>query len=242
MNNQVHVREYAEFTDDPRTWNSPEPAFDLEKFNKRLAEVGGRSGSRPRYRCRWAGKLPEYLIEDFDEQTGWTWREDGVDKFASVKDGEAVVPRDAIVAPFYENFKVFTPRYVIEELRSDGIYQFLCWIETVEKVSEEFGRVNLLSRYREPSQIDLDLVKAHRYQRDHLSAGDIQKGLDAQKMRTEKEKLSRREEFVDQCAEDFVEAITDGIPNAKEIDEKVYSPDYIREYSKALMEKHNAAI
>jgi hypothetical protein len=239
MSNEVHVTYYAEHTDSPDTWSSPSPSFDIERFQRDITRRTGTIDGKTRFRIRWAGDKEEFMLEDYDIQTGWIIYENGQERHVSMKHGDAAIPTTAIVAPFYENFKVFTPRFVIEELLADGLYHKCWFVETVKELGGENGRVDVLSSYREPSEMDLKMLEHLRYLRDSLSKEDIEKGVLAQKMREAAAKQNARDEMVDEMAEDFCRAITDGIPDAAPV--KSYNNFDIKRHSKGIMSAHNGA-
>lgn len=220
---------YAEFTNDPKTWASPRPAFDVEGFNRELERVCGRIGSVPRMRLRWAGELDEYVIEEGYKVTGYSWVESGEQRFVSCLNADFEFPDNAMITPVFENVKVFTPRWVIEEF-DDGWYRKAWFIETLEKIGEENGRIDVLSRYRQPATIDLNMAQHLSYQREHLNADDIRNGLAREAAKAAADKKRRHDEFVDYVAEETAKALTDGLPNPVHFD--INHKFDIREYSR----------
>lgn len=210
MTNKVHQTFYAEFTDDPKTWASPRPAFDADKFNKELERRAGTIGSVPRFRLRWAGNLDEYLLENCFVHTGYTYIVDGKEVFVLATQLDFEFPDGAVVAPFHETHKIFTPRWVIEEYK-EPFYEKAWMVELVEKTGEEYGRVDLLSHYREPSERDIQMAEHLNHLRETLNDDDIRNGIERMNALEAKEKQERRAEMIDEIAEDVCEALTDGI-------------------------------
>jgi hypothetical protein len=242
MKNDVHVTYYAEHTNDPKTWASPRPDFDLAKFNAELEKRAGSIGSVPRFRVRWAGEHDEYILEDYDEIVGYAIFHNGVESYLSAKDGEAEIPEGALVTPRYENFKVFTPRFVIEEYR-EPFYHKAWFVENVEKIAEQNGRFDILSRFRRPAEIDLQMAEQLAYLRRNLTDAEIAAGISKMQAEEVALKAEQRAEFVDEMAEETAKALTDGIPGAKEFNwKKTFSPNYIQDYSRALIQEHDRKI
>lgn len=243
MGQNVAQTFYEEFTDDPRTYRVGRPCFDLEDFQKKLSTAGGSAFGKDRLRIRWGGDCEEYILEVFETQTGWVYREDGQEKFVDIKNTSFEFPDGAMVGAFFETLTVYVPRFVVEELAADGNYYRAWWVETTSETLTESGRVDIVSRYREPSNRDL-LMAAHlKFLRENLTKFDIEKGLAARKELEERRRALSREELVDEMAEEFTQALTDGIKPAKEIDfTKEFSPNYIKEYSQALIEAHNQSL
>lgn len=236
--NEIQVTYYAEHTDDPATWKSPHPSFDVAKFNRELERRGGLIGSVPRFRLRWAGSEPEYLIESYDTLEGYIYRDgDGKECFVSVNDTDFEFPEGSVPAPHFETHNVYIPRWVIEEYRGP-FYQKLWFVERLERFGYESGRVDTRSYYREPSEMDIRMVEQYVRALMTLTADDIRNGLERQKELEAREDARRREEFIDDFAEETAKALTDGIPNP----EKFYpttSAINIREHSKQLIKEHN---
>lgn len=237
--NKIRVKFYAEHRENNiPSWRSPQPDFNLARFQAELVRRTGRIGSVDRYRVRWAGDKEEYLLEDFDVQTGWIIYENGQETFVSMDDGDYKIPDKALTAPFYENCKVFTPRFVIEEYK-EPFYQKAWFIESLEEIKEENGKIDVLSYYREPSETDLQMAEHLRHLQDTLTTEEIETGVQRLKAAAEKEKQNYKEEFIDECAEDFVAAITDGIENKNTV--RVFSNDSnfnIAEHSRKIIEAH----
>ncbi len=239
MPNTINVTYYAEHTDDPKSWASPKPDFDLDKFNRKLERRGGSVGSVPRFRCRWAGDKDEYILEVYDDLTGYTYLKDGKEQFVPCTDLDFEFPDGALVTPYFETNKVFIPRFVVEEY-TEPFYHKAWMVENVESIGEQSGRIDVRSHYREPSEIDLKMAEHLSYLRTHLTPKQIADGIAAQNAREQAGKDTKNLEFIEQCAEDFVEAITDGIPNAPTHDfSRKFSDKYIKEYSDALTREHN---
>lgn len=235
--NEITVTYYAEHTDDPKSWGSPHPSFDVAKFNRELERRGGLIGSVPRFRLRWAGDLPEYLLESYDTLEGYIYRIDGKEHFVSVNDTEFEFPDGTVPAPHFETHNVYTPRWVIEEYR-EPFYQKLWFVERLERLGYESGRVDVRSHYREPSEMDCRMIEQYVRVSATLTADDIRAGLERQKELEAREDLRRREEFIDDFAEETAKALTDGIPNS----EKFYPTQTainIRDHSKQLIKEHN---
>lgn len=242
MKNQVHVIYYAEHTDDPKSWASPQPSFDLERFNKELERRGGTVGSVPRFRCKWAGNLDEYMLEEYDELKGYIYIVDGKEHFVSNTDLNFEFPDGATIAPHFEVCKVFTPRFVIEEYKQGMPYYEKAWAcETRQIKDMEYGRIDVISHYREPSELDLQMAEHLSYLRDHLSDAEIAAGLAGIEVREQQEAAIKKEEFVDELAEETAKALTDGIPNAPAFNWKPKNTD-IQKYSKRLIQEHDRRI
>lgn len=208
---KVHQTFYAEFTDDPKTWASPRPAFDVDKFNRELERRAGMIGSVPRFRLRWAGDTDDYILENCYKQTGYTYLMDGKECFVPITNLDFEFPENAVIAPFFETHKIFTPRWVIEEYRNP-FYEKAWFVELVEKTGEEYGRVDVMSHYREPSERDIQMAEHLNYLRNTLNEDDIRNGIERMNALEAKEKEMLRADMIDDMAEGVCEALTDGIP------------------------------
>lgn len=248
MRNEVTNTLYAEHTDDPKSWASPRPAFDLAKFNTELERRTGCLGSVPRFRCRWAPDDDAYLLEEFEELVGYIYREDGEDKFVSCKDTEFELPDGAVWAPSVENTKVWIPRFVVEEYRpmeltGDRTFYHKAWmVERVEETGRDYGRIDLLSHYREPSEVDIQMAEQLNYLRQHLTDEEIAAGVAALDTQEANDRLNRQEELISDMAEETAKALTDGLPNAKRFG---FNPNLkfdIKEHSKNLIKEHDRRI
>jgi hypothetical protein len=241
MRNEVTSTLYAEHTDDPKSWASPRPGFDLAKFNTELERRGGCIGSVPRFRCRWAPDDDLYLLEEYDELIGYNYRDNGEDKFVSCKDGDFELPDGAIWAPCVESRKVWIPRFVIEEYK-EPFYHKAWMIETIKEVSRAYGRIDLESSYREPSTVDLEMAAHLAYLRQSLTDEEIAAGVAALDHQEANDRLNRQEELISDMAEQTAKALTDGLPNAKRFG---FNPNLkfdIREHSKNLIKEHDKRI
>lgn len=243
--NKVTVTHYSEHTDDPKSWASPKPDFDLERFNRDLERRAGSIGSVPRFRCVWGAEeiktSGRYMIEDFRTLEGYTYIENGVEKRVSAKDLDFEFPDGALVTPYFETSRVFMPRFVVEEYR-EPFYEKAWAIETIQVTGEEYGRVDIISHYREPSEIDMQMAEHLTYLRQHLTDDQIRDGLDALNRLEESRKANERAEMIDEIAEETAKALTDGLPNATKFG---FNPNLtfdIKQYSKNLIKEHNSKI
>ena len=239
--NEVTVTYYAEHTDDPRTWTSPHPSFDVAKFNRELERRGGLVGSVPRFRLRWAGGQEEYLIESYDTLEGYLYRDaDGKEHMVSCNDTEFEFPDGSIPVPQFETHNVFIPRWVIEEYR-EPFYQKLWFVEKLERFGYESGRVDVRSYYREPAEMDLRMVEQYVRALNTLTADDIRNGVERQKELELRDAARQKEEFIDDFAEDTAKYLTDGVPNSEKFYPATTAPKTggILEYSKKLIKEHN---
>jgi hypothetical protein len=244
MQRTVHVTTYAEFTDDLRSWKSPRPDFDVARFNKELEKRAGTIGSVPRFRLRWAGECAEYIIEEGLVLTGFMYLKDGIETFVPLSDKDFEFPDKSIPAPFYEDLKVFTPRWVIEQYIPDRVAYEKAWFvqEVSQTVAEgEGGRVDVMSYYREPAEIDIQMATQVTYLNTTLRQSDITDGLNKLKQLQERAEFRKKEEFVDEIAQETVRAFTDGFA-AKPILFDMGKKFNIREYSKKKIEEHNAKV
>ncbi len=237
--NEISVTYYAEHTDDPKSWASPRPSFDLEKFNKELVKRTGMVGTIPRYRCRWAGELEQYLLEEYQTLEGYHYRENGIDKFVSVKEVDFEFPDGSIPSPHFETHLVFVPRFVLEEYDGHLGYNKLWFVERLKKSASEFGRVDMVSTYREPAEIDIRMVEELRYQRDHLNADDIRNGLARQKELEERRVAHEENEFKAEIASEVEKALVDGLPNASKFAINPNLKFDIKQHTKNLIKEHD---
>lgn len=230
---------YKEHTDDPRSWLSPRPAFDVEKFQKELERRGGTIGSIPRFRLRWAGECDEYIIEEYDTLEGYFYRDEkGIEHHVSASDTEFEFPEGAIPAPNFESHKVFIPRWVIEEYHGPFYAKF--WtVQELEQTGYESGRVDIMSYYRAPSEVDLKMIEQYAYLQDHLNADDIRNGIEVQKALQDKQRYEERAEMIDEITEETAKALTDGIPNSTRFAFNPSNQFDIKDYSNRVMEAHN---
>jgi len=235
--NELTNTAYVEFETDDRTkWRSPRPAFDVRHFNRQLKHKTGTINDVPRFRLRWAGECDEYIIEEYDTILGYSYRDDkGIERIELTPEA---VPTDKVAVPVYEYTKVRVPRWVIEEFR-DGIYQKAWFIEEVEILQKEYGRVDLLSHYREPSERDLEMARHLAFLRQHLSDADIAAGLEMLRERDNKERQAVKAEIRDEMIHDAQKVLIDGSPNAAKFG---FDPNLrvdIHAHSKALIKEHN---
>lgn len=235
MGNPVHVIYYAEHKDDDSsTWASPRPGFDMEKFQ---AEITRRCGngdgvSLPKFRIRWAGEHQEYLLDEFDEIIGWQWMDNGERKYASCAEKDTAIPDGVLVSPVYNKKTCYVPRFVIEEWR-DGWYHKAWFVEIEKFLGEENGRIDLMSYYRDPSELDLKRAEHLNYLRQHLTDEQIQEGLAA--LETQKV-TARNNQQAETGAEDdefFERAMRDGFKNPVQF--SVGSEFNIKDHSKEVV-------
>jgi hypothetical protein len=242
----IHITSYAEFRDDdPSTWKSPRPSFDVNKFNAELERRGGVVGhSLPRFRLKWAGEDDEYILETFLLHTGYTYIVDGAEHFVSRADEEFELPDGVVWAPRHEHTSIFTPRWVIEEWDPDQARYVKSWfIQTItqEVQKDKGGRIDVLSRYREPAEIDLQMAEHLSHLRLNLNQDDINAGLtELAKLKARAEE-AEKEEFVDEIAHETVKALTDGIP-AKPILFDIGKSFNIRDHTNKKLEEYNSKI
>ena len=229
MSNPVHQTFYAEFTDDPSSWPSNRPSFDVQKFNQELERRTGCIGTVPRFRLRWAGELDEYILEEGYRTKGYQWMENGEMRFVSALNGDFETPDGAIISPVFEDVKVFTPRWVIEEYDGEFLYKKAWFIELVEKIKEEYGRIDLLSHYRQPSERDIQMCEQLAYLRKTLTPADIAKGIAELNEIKVKEKAERKAEMIDDMAEDVAKALSDPAPNTIYSIPSVTGPERVRQ-------------
>lgn len=234
-NNDTHVILYAEHTEDPASWRSPRPDFDAEQFSRELERRGGMFGSVPRFRLRWGGDLDECCIEEFAELTGYDYLEDGIHKFVSCNNVEFEFPDGCVPAPHYEYTKVYIPRWLIERYDGELKYELAWTVERLEKVSEKAGNIELISHYREPAEVDLEIASGVRSLSETLTPEDISAGLARKAAATAKELAEKKEEikqdnnhWADKYARDGVKSPVFSIPKnpaikniSKELREKL---------------------
>lgn len=235
---------YAEHTDDPKTWASPMPDFDLAGFNKELERRCGTIGSLPRFRCVWAGHHEEYLLEEFDVHTGWVYKDsEGREQFVSANDGDFEFPDKCFPAPAFDTQKYFIPRWAIEEFDgTEPFYRKLFVIEKAVKIGEQSGRIDVLSHYRPPAEDVIQALEHLAYLRQTLTPADIAAGLARLDHAEALATAERQREFENEIAEETAKALTDGLPNAKSFS---FNPKHvfdIKQYSKNLLKEHNSKI
>lgn len=194
LNNETSETIYAEHTEDPRSWSSPRPSFDVEKFNREIELRGGLIGSVPHFRVKWAPDDDAYLLDENAFLVGYTFIEDGKERFVSCAQRDFEFPDEAVVLPRYEYQKCFIPRWVIEQF-VDGSYTAAWYIEEIELVSQQAGHKILMSRYCEPSEVDLQIAAGTRYMGATLTAEDITKGLATRNARRIKDYTDKKEEI-----------------------------------------------
>jgi hypothetical protein len=244
--NEVTVTEYSEHTEDPATWRSPRPDFDLDKFNRELVRRCGMIGDNPRFRLVWGGERQEYLIEEIEEHVGYDYRHDGKDYYVSRADETFEFPEGAVITPRYKAHEVFTPRWIIEEFRTFGpfpnFYHKAWAVEEVEVIGKQAGRVDLLSFYRQPSEVDMQMCENLARKRDTLTDADIKAGVHHVQLMEEMEKTNNRAEFVNDIAEETAKALTDGLPNAKRFAFNHKLQFDIRKHSENLIKEHDSKL
>lgn len=211
MQNDTNITYYAEHTDSPDTWSSPRPAFDVEKFNRKLEQTGGLVGSVPRFRLRWAGEIDEYALEEWQNHIGYLYRENGVEKYVSKDDVDFEFPEGAIWAPRFETIKNYIPRWVVEEY-TEPFYTKCWYVEELRRLESKAGRVEWLSSYREPGARDLEWAAGKRYKDETLTTTDIAAGLEreaayAAKLKTD-ESAAIRTEMVAAGEKKFKDGVT----------------------------------
>jgi hypothetical protein len=242
MPNAITVTEYAEHTDDPKSWKAERPSFDVKRFNAELEKRTGCIGSVPRFRCVWGPDSPAYYLDSHDELKGYNYRENGVDKFVSCKDVDFEFPDNAVITPAFESIDIFIPRWGIEEYR-DGQYVRLYTVEDVEFVGDgEGGRVDLLSRYREPSEFDIQRCQGYASILDKLTPADMEARKVAEARQKAKSKADKREALVTDIQEETVKALTDGLPNATKFG---YNPNLrfdIRKHTDNVIKEHDSKL
>lgn len=200
--NTVPVTVYAEFTEDPSTWRPSRPAFDVDKFNQTLLRKFGRIGDQPRFRLLWGPDSEIYQIEEFYSIRGWQYTDpDGTVRILT--DPQEEIPdTNAILMPVTETIKVFIPRFIIEEF--NGIaYQTIWTIQRVEerKETEESGKFELVSYYREPGDVDIEILAKYVSVKDSWTEADTraitEKHLEAEQR--------RRNQALDEIAVEYAE-------------------------------------
>lgn len=239
--NEITNTTYAEHTDDPATWASPRPDFDVNGFNRKLERIFGCVGSVPRFRLRWAGEHDEYVIEELSELTGYIYVIDGKENFVSCKDLDFEFPEGAAIAPHFEERKIFIPRWVIEEYRG-GMYHKLWTVELLKTTGIEYGRRDVTSYYRQPSQTDLDLLAGYCRVSATASADDIRNGIERAVELDRKRQADIQAEIRAEMDEDEMKAMRDGIPGASK--KYGYNPNALKgfniiSHSKDLVRDHN---
>lgn len=212
----THETIYAEFTEDPASWSCERPSFDADAFNLELERAGGYIGSVPRFRLRWCGKVDDYCIEEFPILTGYTYREDGLEKFVSCTELTFEFPKGSVPAPRFELTKVYIPRWVIEEYQ-EPFYSGVRYIEWLELVEEKAGHVTWLSRYREPLQKDLDIIKGALQLGANLTQADIQAGILKESEQRSKIDTNARIELKEETKYQATKMLYDGVPEPKMI-------------------------
>lgn len=203
---------YAEHSEDPDSWKSPRPSFDVEKFNRELEKRGGTIGSVPRFRLKWAPDDDVYCLNEVAFWTGYTYTENGEEKFVPYTDKDFEFPDDAVVAPKYEYEKFYIPRWVVEQYH-EGQYVLAWVIESVESVSERSGHKIVMSHYVEPAEHDLQLAEGARYLTETLTAEDIAKGLAVRQAVKAKDYRDKKQEIKDDNAYWAEKYLKDGVPD-----------------------------
>lgn len=216
---QVHQTFYAEFTADPSSWASPRPGFDADKFNRELERRAGMIGSVPRFRLRWAGDTDDYILEDCYKLTGYTYIVDGVEAFVPMTQTDFEFPDGCTVAPFFETHKIFTPRWVIEEYNG-LLYEKSWFVELLEEIGGEYGRIDLRSHYREPSERDIQMAEQLNYLRHTLNDDDIRNGIARMNAMEARKKANDKEEMAEEIGEIVDKAFKDGVPSPVHFDIK----------------------
>lgn len=241
MSTAVRVITYAEYdTDDPRRWRSPQPEFDLDKFNRELERRGGTIEGRPRFRCVWAGNREEYLIQEYQELTGYVYRQDGKEHFVSCKDVDFEFPDDVVPAPHFETHKVFIPRYAIEELkRGNFLYEKAWTVDFTEEISAEFGKIEVKSVYREPAEIDLERAEKLAFLRDHLTDEQIAAGIKQRAAVSAIRRAQQRQELKQTIEDDAERGFRDGIPGANRSFNWKPKAQGILDLSKTIIREHD---
>lgn len=243
MPNAITVTEYHEHTDDPTSWKAESrPSFDLKKFNEQLEKRAGCIGSVPRFRCVWGPESPAYYLDSHDVFTGYQYVDNGETRFVSNTDLDFEFPDGAIVTPVWDTIDIFIPRWGIEEYQ-DGQYVRLYVVEDVELAGEgDGGRIDLLSRYREPSEFDINRVQGYASILDKLTPADMEARKVAEARAKAQAKQDKREALVSEIQEETVKALTDGLPNASKFG---YNPNLrfdIRKHTENLIKEHDLKI
>lgn len=203
---------YAEHTEAPESWCSPRPSFDVEKFNQELEKRGGTIGSVPRFRLKWAPDDDAYCLNEVAFWTGYTYAENGEEKFVSNTQTDFEFPDDAVVAPKYEYEKFYIPRWVVEQYH-EGSYALAWVIERVESVSEQSGHKVVMSHYVEPAEHDLQLAEGARYLGETLTAEDIAKGLAKRNAQKAKDYQDKKRDIKEDNAYWADKYMRDGVPD-----------------------------
>lgn len=239
--NHITVTHYAEHTDDPGSWGSPRPGFDLAAFDRELGRRGGSVRTVPRFRCVWGGDADAYLIDEHAELKGYEYRANGETRFVPCSRLDFEFPDGAVVTPVFDEIKIFTPRFIVEEFR-EGWYRKLWAVEEVEIVSEAYGRVDLLSHYREPAEIDLQMAEGYARAADSLTPADFEAMRIASARAKAKAAADRKAALAAEIAEETVRALTDGLPHATRFG---FDPNLrfdIRRHTKNLIKEHDSRI
>jgi hypothetical protein len=235
MGNPVHVTYYAEHKeDDLSSWASPRPRFDMEKFQAELTRRCGQGHgvSLSKFRIRWAGEHQEYLLDEYDAHIGWQWTENGEQKYASCAEKDTAIPDGVLVAPVYDRKASYVPRFVIEEWR-DGWYHKAWFVEVEKFIGEENGRIDVMSHYREPSELDLKRAEHLNYLRQHLTDEEIGEGLAQLETQRLAAQNTEKAERAEQYDEDFARLMMDGPTERKQF--SVGGDFNIKEHSKEVV-------
>jgi hypothetical protein len=243
MDRSVYSTTYPEYTPDPKSWRAERPAFDVDRFNKDLERRGGCIGSIPRYRVVWGGNNPDYIVDEILKHTGYTYIVDGQEHFVSNKNVDFEFPDNALlINPFHEDFKAFLPRWIVEQYKADSLGYEKAWI--VQEMSKELtdgegGRIDCISYYREPSEIDLQMAEKLTYLNLTLNQDDIRNGLAEIEALKQRAEARKKAEFVDEIAHEFAKGFTDGI-EAKPIHFDYGKSFDIRKYTDKKLEEFTA--
>lgn len=219
---------YAEHTEDPSSWDSPRPSFDVERFNHELEKRGGTVGSVPRFRLKWAPDDDTYCLNEVSFWTGYTYVEDGEQKFVSNTQLDFVFPENAVVSPHYEYQKYYIPRWVVEQY-TDGQYVLAWIIEQVEFVEERSGHKICKSHYVEPAEHDLQMAEGARYLGETLTPQDIAEGLAKRNEVRRKDYLEKKREIKEDNKYWADKYMRDGVPERVISIPKQVAPKNIKE-------------
>lgn len=230
----LQITNYAEFTEDESTWFRVFPKPSLEpSFREKLSRIGRKREGNPLFRIVWGGEEEIYIEGDedvpsghyhryqigstFEKLKGYSYTQDGEEKFISSLDVNAEIPSDVLVKPVYEFVSVGRPRWVIEVWRDEsepGIHRsgyYEAWtVQTLQLIDSFSGRQEFLSTYREPAEIDLQMAEHAAHLMETLTQKDIREGIAAEDAAKQLKKEKEIDEQFEIDKEDFYKFLVDG--------------------------------
>lgn len=220
------ITEFEEFTLDPDTWrNIGRPPLD-ETWKRKVESIF--VNGRP-LRVVWGGQEEVFIAGDEDVPSGYyhkyqvgspmevlkgyKWTRDGKEEFVSALNGDAEIPTGVMVIPVYEYVSIGKPRWIVEcwmkegrGVEKDGYYE--AWvIESLEMLDPVQQKV--ISRYREPSEMDVKMGEHLRYEVERLTDRIIKQELDKKAEETARQKEKQSEEEFEIDKEEFEQFLVD---------------------------------